>query len=136
MLAVGGPLVTSGINLLVVIWALVCLIADPSEEELQDLIAKAQVNILPSFNCTGIKLKLLNALFNGRHCIVNKQMVEGTGLEPLCHIADGADEMQRCVGELYTQAIRPEEIGRRGDVLAGLYNKEENTRLLLRSIWP
>ena len=42
----------------------VCLIANPSEEEIQDLISKAQVNILPSFNCTGVKLKLLTALFN------------------------------------------------------------------------
>jgi hypothetical protein len=117
-------------------YPLVCLIADPSEEELQDLIAKAQVNILPSFNCTGIKLKLLNALFNGRHCIVNREMVEGTGLEPLCHIADGAEEMQTCLGELYTRAMQPEEIRRREAVLAGIYNKEENVNQLLRSIWP
>ena len=63
---------------------------------MQDLISKAQVNILPSFNCTGVKLKLLNALFNGRHCIVNQDAVEGTGLESTCHIATGADDV-RCL---------------------------------------
>jgi hypothetical protein len=112
-----------------------CLIADPSEEELRDLIAKAQVNILPSFNCTGIKLKLLNALYNGRHCIVNHGMVDGTGLEPLCHVANSADEMRTRVVELYSQAIRPEEILQRGEVLAKLFDKKDNVGRLLKSIW-
>jgi Glycosyl transferases group 1 len=112
-----------------------CLIADPSEDELQDLIAKAQVNILPSFNCTGIKLKLLNALYNGRHCLVNKDMVEGTGLEPVCHIADGAEAMRSKVVELYTRPIRPEEVEKRKEVLAGIYDKQKNLDQLLRSIW-
>ena len=112
-----------------------CLIADPSEEELQDLIAKAQVNILPSFNCTGIKLKLLNALYNGRHCLVNKDMVEGTGLELVCHIADGAEAMRTKVVDLYTRPIRPEEVEKRKEVLAGIYDKQKNVEQLLRSIW-
>ena len=58
-----------------------CLVANPSEKEMQDMIAKAQINILPSFNNTGIKLKLLNALYSGRHCLVNKAGVEGPGLK-------------------------------------------------------
>jgi hypothetical protein len=41
-----------------------CLLADP-RSELGDVIEKAQVHILPSFNNTGIKLKLLHALFRG-----------------------------------------------------------------------
>jgi glycosyltransferase involved in cell wall biosynthesis len=40
-----------------------CLVANPSDKELQDLISKAQINILPSLNNTGVKLKLLNAGF-------------------------------------------------------------------------
>lgn len=112
-----------------------CLIADPSESEMQDLIAKAQINILPSFNCTGIKLKLLNALYNGRHCIVNSEMVRGTGLEPACHLADTAPEMRAKLMELYTRAIQPEDICARKKLLADLYNQEENLDRLLQSIW-
>ena len=112
-----------------------CLIADPSEEELQDLIAKAQVNILPSFNCTGVKLKLLNALFNGRHCVVNGEAVEGSGLERLCQIVDGAGSMRARIQSLYTQPMQSEEIEARKKVLAGLYNKEDNLQQLLQSIW-
>jgi glycosyltransferase involved in cell wall biosynthesis len=116
-------------------YPLACLIPNPSEEELQDLIAKAQVNILPSFNCTGIKLKLLNALFNGRHCIVNGEMVSGTGLETLCHIATGAEDMRSKVVELYGKPIQSEEIRRRGEVLSGLFNQTDNVNRLLQSIW-
>jgi hypothetical protein len=112
-----------------------CLIANPSQEELQDLIAKAQVNILPSFNCTGIKLKLLNALYNGRHCIVNHGMVDGTGLEPLCHVVEGADQMRSRIEEVYTQPIRPDEIATRKRLLMGTYDNRKNIGRLLQSIW-
>ena len=65
-----------------------CLIPNPSQEEMQDLIGKAQIHLLPSFHSTGVKLKLLNALFNGRHCVVNEEALQciGTGAEA-CHIA-------------------------------------------------
>ena len=58
-----------------------CMVSDPSDQELKDIISKAQMHVIPSFNCTGVKLKLLNALFNGRHCVVNAEAVEGTGLK-------------------------------------------------------
>lgn len=59
-------------------------------DEINDLIANAQMNVLPTFQATGIKLKLLAALFAGRHCIVNTPMVANTGLESLCTICDDA----------------------------------------------
>ena len=62
------------------------IVSNPSDAELNDLIAKAQIHVLPSFNKTGIKLKLINALYNGRHCVVNDEAVEGSGLEDACHI--------------------------------------------------
>jgi hypothetical protein len=113
-----------------------CLIPNPSEGELQDLIAKAQVNILPSFNCTGVKLKVLNALFNGRHCIVNRDAVEGSGLEDVCHVAGCTGEIRDLVQQLSTQPFTSEEIATRKRILGGLYDQKDNLRKLLRSIWP
>ena len=112
-----------------------CLIPNPSEEELQDLIAKAQVNILPSFNCTGIKLKLLNALFNGRHCIVNQDAVEGTGLQSTCHIAAGADEIRGLLDQLCSRPFTSGEIDQRKEVLEGLYDQKANLEKLMNAIW-
>jgi len=112
-----------------------CLIANPSEEEIQDLIAKAQVNILPSFNCTGIKLKLLNALFNGRHCVVNENAVLATGLEAACHTGKNAEEFKELIVRLHAEPFTEAAIESRKGVLSGLYNNEENTRKLIQWIW-
>ena len=46
------------------------------ENTLQQLIQDAHIHVLPSFQQTGLKLKLLNALFKGRHCIVNDAEIE------------------------------------------------------------
>jgi len=112
-----------------------CLIPNPSEEELQDLIAKAQVHVLPSFNCTGVKLKLLNALFNGRHCIVNKGAVDGVGLESVCHLAHCTDSIREAVVELYETPFTGEALAARKQILSGLYDKEANLQQLMEAIW-
>lgn len=67
------------------------VVANPSDGELDELIQNAHVNLLYTEQATGIKLKLLHALFAGRHCLVNSQMVEGTGLSSQC-IVDRKDE--------------------------------------------
>lgn len=112
-----------------------CLIPNPSEEEMQDLIAKAQVNILPSFNCTGIKLKLLNALYNGRHVIVNKDAVEGTGLQDTCHVATSAEEIRELLINLGCQPFTQKEIDTRKKLLEGLYDQRSNLAKLMDAIW-
>lgn len=59
---------------------------------INNLIEKAQINVLPTFQKTGIKLKLINTLFNGRFCVVTNEMVEDTGLEELCEIGKTKEE--------------------------------------------
>jgi len=59
-----------------------------SSSEIEGLLSTAHINILPTFQSTGIKLKLLAALFNGNHCLVNHPMITGTGLESLVQTAE------------------------------------------------
>lgn len=70
------------------------LYSNLSPDKIYQLISDAQCNVLPTFQATGIKLKLLAVLFRGRHCLVNSPMVKDTGLESLCTIADTADAMK------------------------------------------
>ena len=114
-----------------------CLVADPTDEELNDLIRKAHVNILPCFNktSTGIRLKLLHALFEGRHCIVNDQMVKGTGLEPACHIGTNSEAFASIITQLYHQPFTYEEIVLRKNLFGDTYNNEKNTRQLIPYLW-
>lgn len=74
--------------------------ANPDYETLQKLFHSAQIHVLPAFQTTGIKLKLINSLYNGRHCLANEAMVNGTGLEALCHIANTPEEFRQKIKDL------------------------------------
>jgi len=112
-----------------------CVVADPSWQEMQDMIKKAQVNIVPSFNDTGIKLKLLNVLFNGRHCVVNESTVSGSGLEAACHTAANARAIKSIIAQLYHRPFEEEEINLRKNLLEGTYNNRVNAERLITWIW-
>jgi glycosyltransferase involved in cell wall biosynthesis len=112
-----------------------CLVANPSDKEMQDMIWKAQVNVLPSFNNTGIKLKLLNAFFNGRHCLTNHTGVDGSGLESCCHVCESADAFQTEIKKLYDEPFTEQEIQQRQGLLQTIYNNEANGRELMTFLW-
>lgn len=113
----------------------ICLVSDPANEELEELIKLAQVHVLPSFNSTGVKLKLLHALAAGRHCVVNAEAVHGTGLEELCIIAHSAGEMQMRINKFYTHPFNSEDHEQRLRVLNKIYNNRENARRLVEVIF-
>ncbi len=112
-----------------------CIIQNPINSDLKDLITKAQINILPSFNNTGVKLKLINSLQSGKHCIVNLQGVQGSGLEELCHIANTACAMQQKINLLFKTPVSEQEINGRNNLLQQLYNNEENAKKLIALIF-
>jgi len=111
------------------------LVANPTDKEMQDMIGKAHVHVLPSFNNTGIKLKLLNAMFNGRHCLVNKAAVKGSEIEIFCHIADDALSFQKKIESLYLLPFTEQEILQRQDLLQTIYNNEKNAKELMTFLW-
>ena len=110
------------------------LVENPSEELMQELIASAQINVLPSFNSTGIKLKFLNALFNGRHCVVNAATACATQVVSLCHVADDEVEFRNLINKLYNQEFTQEEIENRKEVLSLVFDNATNTRSLVQWI--
>jgi hypothetical protein len=101
-------------------------------EDFEHLVAEAQINILPTFQATGIKLKLLLALHNGRHLLVNTPMVANTGIESLCNIADNAVEMKSQIIKLSKQEINAATIENRKKILVenGFSNKHNVDKLL------
>jgi len=79
-------------------------VANPSNEKLNQLIREAKINLLPTFQNTGIKHKLLNCLSNGAFCIANTPMVEGTGLERMCFVANTTKEWKKLIQQLTEKA--------------------------------
>lgn len=103
-----------------------CLIENPSDEQLSNLIANAHINLLPSFNSTGVKLKLLHVLFKGRFCITNEAGVKGSGLHSAVHIANGAETMIQLTKELLLKNFGEEDMLQRSE-LTLLYNNYRNS---------
>jgi hypothetical protein len=106
------------------------LVPDPSDEEMMALVRNAQVNLLLTGQSTGIKLKLLHSLYAGRHCVVNRPMVEGTGLEQLCSVIDTAGEIAPLLDRLMTLPVEGGEVARRKKALQDYSNRAGAEKIL------
>ena len=84
--------------------------ADLSNEGMESLIKNAHVNILLSFQSAGMKLKLLNALFKGRFCVVNDFMVKNTGLEDLCFVGETGEDFQKILKEVFQKKFSVKDV--------------------------
>ncbi|MCC6252118.1 MAG: glycosyltransferase [Bacteroidia bacterium] len=102
-----------------------------STQEINVLIENAHINILPTFQATGIKLKLLSALYSGRYCLVNTPMVANTGLEELCIIKDSAKDMVNEIESLKHIEFNSAELQHRNSILNGKFSTEYNAQLLI-----
>ena len=111
-----------------------CLIVNPSKQEIDDLISKAHINILPSFSNKRPELKLLHALYNGRHCIVNENAVVNTGLEEACHIGSTANAFKSIILQLYHRPFEDEEIKLREKLFWNV-NMEDPSKKLIKLLY-
>ena len=107
------------------------IIDNPEDDDLQELIRNAHINILVTTQSTGLKLKLLNALFNGRYCVVNDKMVEGLDINDLCIVANTADEIKTVVADLMTKPFVEEQVAIRKSRMDAFYNSSRTTDKLV-----
>ncbi len=110
------------------------LVENPDDREMNNLITRAHINLLVSFQSSGIKLKLLNALFRGRFCIVNDRMVSGTGLSKLCYVRNSANAIQQTVEALINAPFEQSKIDERRMVLDVEFSNKENAKKLMSLI--
>jgi len=108
---------------------------DVSDEEMDHLIREAQMNVLPSFQDTGIKLKLINALYQGRHVIVNAEMVRNNELGLVSHVVYSAGEMRQKVNQLFEQPFTEDDVNYRQKVLADRYSNQAQAKNLIQWIY-
>jgi len=113
----------------------ISIIANPGDEELFSLIRNAHVNILVTFQATGLKLKLLNTLYNGRHCLVNPPMLNGTGLDSLCHIASAPEALIKKLDELKERPFTHADAAGRKQVLGSTYSNSLNADRMISIIF-
>jgi hypothetical protein len=113
----------------------ISIIADPDNDQMSGLIKNAHINLLFTLAANGLKLKLLIALFSGRHCLVNSNMIKGTRLSAACIIEDSADGLIDKIHQLMKQSFSGAMIAEREKILE-IYSNSFNTRRLLQLIFP
>ncbi len=107
---------------------------DLSTNAIHKLIANAHINVLYTNQNTGIKLKLLNALFKGKFAVVNPMMVEGSGLETLCSIGNNFDEIKAKIEEHLFIDYTKEYFTKRKDTLLVKFNNISGAKKLIENI--
>jgi hypothetical protein len=86
---------------------------------------------LPSFNRTGVKLKLLHAIFNGRHCLVNQAGIMGSGIETLCEMAETAEDFTFKIKHLFYQEFTELMLQNRTKTLMDTYDNQKNAQTII-----
>jgi len=111
------------------------LIENPDNELLEQLIADAHINVAITAQATGLKLKLLNTLYNGRFCLVNDKMLSGSKLDDLTIIANDAPQMKKAIKNLFDKSFTHADIEQRKQLLGQVYNNGDNVQKLIDLIF-
>lgn len=111
------------------------LIQNPDEATNDDLILNAHITILPTFQPTGLKLKLLNSLFMSRWCIANTEMTINTSLQNLCIIKDSAACMKEAILAISSTPFDEQVIKERQEILSREYNNFKNGETLIGALF-
>lgn len=111
------------------------VIPNPNDAQMSSLIRDAQANILVTFQASGLKLKLLNTLYNGRFCIVNNAMLSGTDLEDLCIIGNTSEELISILNEIDNQTFTRQMAEQRESVLQQNFSNIDNADRMIEIIF-
>jgi len=99
-----------------------------SFSHLLELFGDAHLNICWSFQKSGTKLKLINALFNSRHCLINENIIDDQKVADLClQVTDKAD-LTAAVKKMIHTPFSETEV--RKKVLESHLNDMENARMM------
>lgn len=107
------------------------LVMNPTESLMNQLIQDAHIHVLPTFQDTGIKLKLLKSVALGRFCLANTTMVEKTGLEEVCTLANTADEFVYSIQKLMRQTFNQQDMDQKSFIWKQAFSNEVNAKKIL-----
>ncbi len=104
--------------------------ANVSNEEMNTLIRDAHINLLYTYQPTGLKLKLLHSLYAGRFCLTNLLMLSGSGLDDLCHIYSSPDQAIKMINSLMRENFPKMLIKERATQLSAFNNTENAEKIV------
>jgi len=101
-----------------------------SADCIKTLFDETHINILLTFQKTGIKLKLINSLYQGKFIIANSEMIEDTGLENLCELANTKSEIKNKVIELIYKEFTEDYVRNREQELIKFNTKTNALKII------
>jgi hypothetical protein len=93
------------------------LVVNPEESEMNELIINAHIITLLTFQSTGMKIKLLRSLCEGRYIIANDKMTKGSGLDELCFLSNSANDTINLINNLMLKQFAIEEVEKRKEII-------------------
>ena len=132
------PVVVAGLNPPAVVqsWITghehITLIPNPDEPRMEELIREAHVHVLYTNQSTGLKLKLLNVLYKGRHVVLNSAMLSGTGIQagPGVVVAEQAETFRSEILALMDTAFDDTALTYRAGILQPFDNKTNTDKFI------
>lgn len=109
------------------------LIANPTDEILNGLMKEAHICLAMAANPSGVKLKLINSLFNARFVISNEAALTGSGLDSLVYITEEND-LPDLIDKLMLKEFKQDEIDERNSLLSEKYNNLNNARQIIAQL--
>lgn len=112
----------------------ISIVSNPTYAHMQCLLADAQMHVLPTFQATGIKLKLLASLTVGRHVIVNPPMIDNTGLAHVCTLAEDAQAFREQIMALQVEPFALADFHARKKVFAAVFSPEIQVKTIAEGL--
>jgi hypothetical protein len=109
------------------------LVANPTNEAMEDLIVNAHICFAIAKNPSGVKLKLINSMYRGRFIFANEDAFVGSGLEA-CVVNISGEDVQALIDEYMQQDFSQTEIDKRVSLLNEQYNNLKNAQKLIELI--
>lgn len=116
-------------------YANITVVSNPDNDQMIKLIVNAQIHLLPALATNGFKLKLLMALYAGRHCLVNSVVEETSSIKNLCHVANSNAEIVDKVHLLMKERFTDEMILERQRVLSENFDIRNNAKKLIELVY-
>ncbi len=112
-----------------------CIVSNPSDKELIELIKKAHINILPTIGLSEKNNDLILSTQLGRHIIINRERADITDLKSICHIADTAKEFKEKITALFDLPFTINDIEKREQVFREEFDDKKNTATLIKLLY-
>lgn len=112
------------------------LIENPDEIQMNQLVHNAQIHVLFTAQPTGLKLKLVNVLFNGRFVVCNSNMISGTNLlaNDSLVICERPDEFIKTINKRMLSDFSETLFAKRKELIRG-FDNTANCRELREAIF-